>query len=173
MSIQDLGSIGELLAALTTIATLFYLALQIRHSTNATRAATMDTILADVRTFEREVFILNPQNVNLFRRGLSSFESLDANEKVVLNYIFAQLVHLISNMQQHFSSGNISKERLDPRMDFLSSILRTPGGEIWWGETASMYDPEFSRIINEHILKTLGEQTVLERISFMRYEASA
>ena len=172
MSIQDLGSIGELLAAVATLATLFYLARQIRHSTNATRAATMDTILADVRTFEREVFILNPQNVDLFRKGLSDFDSLDSNEKVVLNYIFAQLVHLISNMQQHFLSGNISKERLDPWMDFLSSILRTPGGKVWWDETASMYDPEFSGVINKHIQETLGEQTVIERISFMRYEAS-
>ncbi len=37
LSIQDLGSIGELVAAVATIATLIYLAIQIRHNTNQTR----------------------------------------------------------------------------------------------------------------------------------------
>ena len=71
MNIQELGSLGELIAAIATAATLFYLALQIRRSTKATQAATMDTILADWRAYEREVFILNPQNVELWRRALS------------------------------------------------------------------------------------------------------
>ena len=34
MDIQDLGSIGELIAALATLATLVYLATQIRQNTN-------------------------------------------------------------------------------------------------------------------------------------------
>lgn len=38
MSIQDLGSIGELVAAVATLGTLVYLALQIRANTIATRA---------------------------------------------------------------------------------------------------------------------------------------
>ena len=36
MTIQDLGSIGELVAAIATIATLVYLAIQIRQNTFAT-----------------------------------------------------------------------------------------------------------------------------------------
>ena len=39
MTIQDFGSIGELVAAIATVATLFYLAMQIRQGTRATRAA--------------------------------------------------------------------------------------------------------------------------------------
>ena len=36
MTLQDLGSIGELVGALATIATLVYLAIQIRANTRAT-----------------------------------------------------------------------------------------------------------------------------------------
>ena len=39
MTIQDLGSIGELVAAIATIATLAYLAIQIRQNTHTVRAA--------------------------------------------------------------------------------------------------------------------------------------
>ena len=37
MTIQDLGSIGELIAAIATVATLIYLAVQIRANTTALR----------------------------------------------------------------------------------------------------------------------------------------
>ena len=40
MSIQDLGALGELVAAIATIVTLLYLALQIRRNTKAQIAAT-------------------------------------------------------------------------------------------------------------------------------------
>ena len=45
LSIQDLGSIGELIGAIATVATLAYLALQIRQST---KVAEMSAITARV-----------------------------------------------------------------------------------------------------------------------------
>ncbi len=39
MTIQDLGSIGEFVAAIATIATLAFLAIQIRHSNQAARTS--------------------------------------------------------------------------------------------------------------------------------------
>ncbi len=39
MTIQDLGSLGELIAAVATVATLVYLALQIRQNTHTLRHA--------------------------------------------------------------------------------------------------------------------------------------
>ena len=48
MSIQDLGSIGELIAALATVATLAYLAVQIRQNTRALRGAAHETATSRV-----------------------------------------------------------------------------------------------------------------------------
>ena len=39
MTVQDLGSIGEFVAAIATLATLIYLALQIRQNTKTVRAS--------------------------------------------------------------------------------------------------------------------------------------
>ena len=41
MTIQDLGSIGELIAAIATILTLVYLAAQIRQNTKTVRSSTL------------------------------------------------------------------------------------------------------------------------------------
>ena len=44
MSLQDLGALGELLAAIATFATLVYLAMQIRHNTRMVKAQIRDSI---------------------------------------------------------------------------------------------------------------------------------
>ena len=41
MSIQELGSIGEFIAAIATVVTLLYLAIQIRQNTRAVRGSTI------------------------------------------------------------------------------------------------------------------------------------
>jgi hypothetical protein len=41
LTIQDLGSIGELIAAIATVATLAYLALQIRQNTRAIQGSAL------------------------------------------------------------------------------------------------------------------------------------
>ena len=45
MSIQDLGSIGELIAALATLAALIYLAVQVRQNTRAIKSATFHELI--------------------------------------------------------------------------------------------------------------------------------
>ena len=47
MTIQDLGSIGELVAAMATLGTLIYLALQIRQNSQTVKAQTRSNIAAD------------------------------------------------------------------------------------------------------------------------------
>ena len=44
MTIQDLGNIGEVVAAVATVVTLVYLAIQIRANTNAVQAAAAQTV---------------------------------------------------------------------------------------------------------------------------------
>ena len=43
MSVQDLGSLGELIAAIATVATLIYLALQIKNNTKAVKSSALES----------------------------------------------------------------------------------------------------------------------------------
>ena len=55
MTIQDLGSVGELIAAIATIATLAYLAIQIRQSAKVARANLAKDILLASRAALLEI----------------------------------------------------------------------------------------------------------------------
>ncbi len=48
MTLQDLGSIGEFVAAVATLATLIYLALQIRQNSESVKSAAAQSVLASL-----------------------------------------------------------------------------------------------------------------------------
>jgi len=55
MTIQDLGNIGELVAAIATVATLVYLAIQIRSNTIAVRSAAAQSVHEAFATWYRMI----------------------------------------------------------------------------------------------------------------------
>lgn len=61
MTIQDLGSIGELVAAVATLATLIYLSLQIRQNSKSNEYTATDRITADVSEFS--VLLIENENI--------------------------------------------------------------------------------------------------------------
>ena len=76
MSIQDWAAIAEIIGAVAVVASLVYLAVQIRQNTHGLSMTLKSTELAAFeRNVEagnriREIFILNPDVLELYERGL-------------------------------------------------------------------------------------------------------
>ena len=80
MNLEDLGNIGELTAAIATIATLVYLALQIRQNKDVAKISAGQAILSSLN----EAFQLassTPQTARVLILGQSDFETLPDDEK--------------------------------------------------------------------------------------------
>lgn len=81
VTIQELGSIGELVGALATIATLVYLATQIRQNTNATRVSSLQYTLDGGRHHTIQPLLNNPGLVEVYARGMAMYDELSAPEQ--------------------------------------------------------------------------------------------
>ena len=79
MTIQDLGSLGELIAAIATVATLLYLASQIRHSNKALAESTSGAINASYASINSRISS-DAEFAELFIRGRQDLDALDAVE---------------------------------------------------------------------------------------------
>ncbi len=93
MSIQNLGSIGEFIAALATLATLVYLAVQIRQNTKqveeGTRAARASAVSSGLQLINsNRLAIYSDQDVaSIWSRGLedpTAPDPIDPKRQVVL-----------------------------------------------------------------------------------------
>ena len=93
MTIQDLGSVGEFVAAVATVATLLYLAIQLRNNSRVTRfEGHLETrkMLA-----ESQRLIAEPDKARIWNAGLRDPSSLGEDELVSFYSIMFLLVNAI------------------------------------------------------------------------------
>ena len=131
MTISELGSLGELIAAIATIETLIYLAIQIRVNTRISRVESRRATTA--QTLEFSALIAgSSEAASIFRRGLADPSSLDADEKIRFNFLFSMLVSQTQSSFEDSEFGILDAEVFDLTAVPVFSMLKTPGGAAYW-----------------------------------------
>ena len=148
MTLQDIGSIGELVGAIATIATLAYLAVQVRQNSEQLREATK---IAKVSAFDRTVesfsryrnFLTVPENAELYSRGLLSYQSLTDAEKVRFRAIIEEYFFAYSAMYTRSRSDLYLEGTWNTQAAVASSILNQQGVSEWWADRKKIFDDQF------------------------------
>ena len=136
MTIQDLGSIGELLAAIATIATLGYLAAQIRQGTKAVRRSSIHTIVASGQSI-RDHYISNPEVAALHLRGLADPNQLSPEEGIRFSALMMSQFENAREYFEVFQSGDFSAEEWKYCRTSMATTLSQPGGNRVFAHWAS------------------------------------
>lgn len=131
MTIQDWGSVGELVGAVATVATLLYLAVQIRTNTLALRADARRSVGA-TGTAAMAAVCGSLSATRVMRLGCEDFGALGDDERMQFFLQFAILVSQAEHAFLEFQNGLIDKDALDARTFFVHQILGTRGGLAWW-----------------------------------------
>lgn len=146
MSLQDLGSIGELVAAIATVATLVYLAIQVRHNSVALDRSNE---LAQANSIHQITTMFNELNwqlagdgelAEIHARALAG-ESLTAAETTRFTAFVNTYVATIENLagQQTLALGYSeldSASALDLLAPVVRELLETEAGARWWRDVA-------------------------------------
>lgn len=157
MTIQEWGAIGELIGAIAVVASLVYLAVQIRQNTRQLSLSLQATELA---AFERnvaagnhvrEMFIVNPEITELYLRGVRKDENFTDEEKFRFDMI-------MSNMFSEFQGAYVRHltYQHDPA-DFegakrtLDRLVRRRGVRDWLERNEPDWRPEFAALVEERI----------------------
>lgn len=82
MNIQDLGSAGEVVAAVATVATLVYLAIQIRQNTESVQTSSELSLSHQMSDWAKEA-INNPNIAAIWDTAASEPLSLDDDERIL------------------------------------------------------------------------------------------
>lgn len=150
-----IGAVGELVGAAAVLATLFYLAKQIKHSHESRERANelaQASSIAESNTLFQSVWeqlAHDGELAGIYQRAMSG-EDLNPVESVrfvgFLNLYFSWMEVLYSQtvVDLGFSDVESSKQFFDIGMPFISKLLNTTVGEAWWnGDAKSYYSPGF------------------------------
>jgi len=152
MNWDAIGAVGEILGALAVIATLGYLAVQIRQNTKSL-SASIYTSWADMSSI---VHILRAEHPEVFEKAISpgtSSEQLTKREEQIAESICAHMFNQCEAHYLHFISGSIDENIFDAKRRNISWRLRSPFVRQTWEKISEhVYDRRFIEFINNEVL---------------------
>jgi hypothetical protein len=146
------GAVAELLGVLATIATLIYLARQIRQGADATRFQALQAIRANAIQL-RQTAAQSPEVVTIMAKAAEGGELTPA-EQVRLNLMYASIFDNLSQSYDAASAGLVGDHSFAP---YLRSYLSQEACREWWPEGRKVLSPEFVEHIELHVLPNLEQ----------------
>jgi hypothetical protein len=131
MDFQALGSIGELLGGIAVVASLIYVASQIRQNTEVASVTNHQNALSIFSTFTDWV-VRDPKLADLYRHGLHEFDSLSASDQFRFSQLMLhQFLHYNYQRESH-ENGLLDDALFSTWEASLAAQLKMPGGASWW-----------------------------------------
>lgn len=157
MTLQDLGSIGELLGAIGVIVSLIYLATQIRQNTKSIRASAVDAA-ADRFIESTRLISLNPELADLLDRGRNDYAALSEVEqrRYRLHYLANSLA--FENQYQKYTQGLIPKSQWEGIAGAIRYTMNDSGPRQAWNVIQSNLSPEFREYVDAMFERAAAEQ---------------
>ena len=144
MTIEDLGNLGDLIAAIATVATLLYLAQQIRRSSKSVEGSSVQAILE----LEITTNAFKAQYANIYRRGCANILDLDDDERVTFEQLVSAEMSLFSSAYIQVQNGLMDDDAAFDR-DWIRFYLKQPGFQEMWSEIKIAYSSEFCQHLDD------------------------
>lgn len=158
MSLQDWGSLGEVIGAIATILTLAYLAIQIRQNSlqmrEATRVGKTRAMDSTVEAFSRyRAMLTEPENAELYVRGLASYRTLSEVDQVRFRSIIEEYIFAYAAMFLRLKAETYDGTTWEAQIAAAAKVVEGPGVSEWWAERKHIYGAEFVKTLDSYLAK--------------------
>ena len=141
MSIQDWGAIGELVGGIAIIVSLLYVGLQVKHGTNATRAATNQSFAAQFS--ELILRITKPELRDIFWRGITGLKNLEGSENAAFMALMASIMRTYEMFYFERIEGRFDSRMWDGYKTQLIDLYDNEGVREYWAIRKHQYSDDF------------------------------
>jgi len=142
VTLTEFASIAEIVSAGGVIATLVFLAVELRKNTTATRQQSYHNIVSRRAALFREGISKDRETIDIFAKGLSAgdLDELDAQR------FLTSMMNILSHFQDvymQFNSGIVEYEIWAAERQVLAGFSSQLGFTNFWREIKQYYLPEF------------------------------
>lgn len=152
VTLQDLGSVGELVGAIATVATLIYLSIQIRANTYAVRSAAAQSVHEAFATWYR-MLAADADLAQIAANGLRDYSSLSETDKARFVATFMAFLSCSQDAFIKWREGSLSPELWSGWELVMMNLVIPPGGQEFWQERGYLFGKEFREYVENDILK--------------------
>ena len=153
MNWEAIGAVAELVGAIGVVASLVYLAYQIRqstsqmkHNTRALEVAALDTSIQ--HGLEVRSLILSSDTLTeIWLKGFADYPNLDQASRARFNMMAESVFYATQGLHARVEAGAMHSELLEIQLPVIARLLSQPGLARWWERNQGMYGPSFIRAI--------------------------
>ena len=156
MNWEALGAIGEIVGAVVVVATLGYLAIQIRQNTHTVRVAA-EASQQELGSDFRGHIIDNAEVASIYLRGLQDYDSLAEGDQVRFRMLMFTAFMSYQYRFVHQSHNLMDPELAERGDNILRYYLALPGIRQWWGTAQARFTPGFAK----HVAALMQERTAV------------
>jgi len=160
LTLEDLGNLGDFVGGLAVIATLLYLAIQIRQNTKILRTSaeqTADPIAAIANIAQ------SPENAAVYHRGLADPSDLSDEERTHFYLLMASSFYVLHQGYRAYQLGTQTRDTWQWQSRALQFYATQPGVREWWckqGRALFAPESEFWSLVDSEMSKH-GEPAAL------------
>lgn len=148
MSLEQLGSIGEFVAALGVIVSLLFVGVQLRRSSMYAGFAQTEARAAATREFQL-MLVQNDKLAGIWRQGCRSVGDLSAEDRFKFGLLFNELFF---GWERTFIQASAlgDKNSIETVRIFLEEFAQhQPGLVEWWARTKHRFNPDFQTFVDQ------------------------
>ena len=150
MSLDDLGNIGEVVAAIGVVISLFYVGYQIRQNTRASRASSI--LAARQMANEFHHLLSQPEMTDIYIKGLSEYPTMTSKERVQFQSLMNVLFSYFESL--YFNTIDLEHRQLtEEEAQNMIYHLNQPGSRRYWEQMGSLHGPDFVDWLNGLVRK--------------------
>ena len=148
MNWDAVAAIGEAVGGIAVIASLIYLAVQIRQSRELERAASIREM------FEKGSGMigypgLHPGSTDVIRRGVADFGQLSVDEVETFTAWGWHCLVVVEQAMYMHRDGLLPDASWRAFENFGLAVIRSPGGSEWWSQYSGTLGQEFVEALDE------------------------
>jgi hypothetical protein len=152
MNWDAIGAVAELIGALGVIASLLYLAGQVRAGARASAVAAKLESTGLLNKFI-DLLIVNPELSDIHMRGIVSLDALTKEEYLRFSNMSLKAFWFFSASYFQFREGSISEDDFYEHRAVMRYWLRGQGCRTWWAKFGRMsMSPVFREFVDAEIL---------------------
>ena len=142
MTLEQLGGIGELMGGIAVVASLLYVAVQLKQNTNVIRSSARQSIAA--RASEFQLAVAQNDELLVVVTKLFRQEELSPQEEVRLHFFLGCLFRATEEAFLQHRDGFLEDEYWNKRGNLMLNYLRYPGIlESWQDRLRTTYHSAF------------------------------
>ncbi len=147
MSILELGAIGEFVGAIAVVATLAYLAVQIRQNTKSTRALTYSATATGWQDYLQEQ---SAEDLDILMLLSTNHHELSHAQFLRAYYLYRTQFRRMEHDFYQYRTGTLDEDTWTAySRGFEQDTFAAPGARAMWKLQSNFFEPSFSECIDE------------------------